>query len=246
MSERRWTVGELARASGLTVRTLHHYDRIGLVTPSERTHAGHRRYTEADIRLLYRVRALRSIGVGLDAIADTLARGDRETLRSVLTDQLDHLDAQVRRMSDLRVQVRGLLERMNTEAEPGEVLAILETMTMIESYYTPDQLDYLAKRREELGEEVIKDAEREWPELIAAMSAHQAAGTPVDDPDVQRLTERWFGLIEAFTGGDAGIRESLGNLWKNEGDKLNQQFDTGMNPGLMEYVSRANEVRTQS
>ncbi|WP_436492980.1 MerR family transcriptional regulator [Actinokineospora sp. HUAS TT18] len=245
MSERRWAVGELARATGLTVRTLHHYDRIGLVSPSERTHAGHRRYTESDIRRLYRVRALRSIGVGLEAIAATLAQGDRETLRSVLTDQLAHLDAQVRQMSDLRTQVRGLLERMTTDAEPGEVLAILETMNMIESYYTPDQLDYLAKRREELGEDAIKEVERAWPEVIAAMSAHQAAGTPVDDADVQALTERWFGMIEAFTGGNAGVRESLGKLWAEQGDKLNQQYDTGLTPELMEYVNRANAVRTQ-
>ncbi|CRK60682.1 MerR family transcriptional regulatory protein [Alloactinosynnema sp. L-07] len=245
MSERRWAVGELARATGLTVRTLHHYDQIGLVRPSERTHAGHRRYTEADIRRLYRVRALRSIGVGLDAIAETLAQGDRETLQSVLTDQLAHLDAQVRRMSDLRTQVRGLLERMNTDAEPGEVLAILEAMKMIESYYTPDQLDYLAKRREELGEDAIKEVEQEWPRLIAAMSAHHTAGTPVGDPEVQALTERWFGLVEAFTGGDAGVRESMGKLWAEQGDTINQQFDTGITPGLMEYVYRANAVRTQ-
>lgn len=246
MSEKRWGVGELAAATGLTVRTLHHYDEIGLVTPSERTHAGHRRYTEADIRRLYRVRALRSIGLSLDTIAATLAEGDRDALRSVLVNQLAHLDAQARRMNDLRAQVQHLLERMNTVADPGEVLTILETMQMIESYYTPEQLEYLAKRREELGEDAIKEVEQAWPQVISAMKEHHAAGTPVDDPDVQALAGRWFELVEAFTGGDAGIRESVGKMWKEQGDTLNQQFDTGLSPDLMEYVGRANEARGDS
>ncbi|MGH2597039.1 MAG: MerR family transcriptional regulator [Actinomycetota bacterium] len=53
-------IGELAGRAGLTVRTLHHYDQIGLVRASDRTDAGHRRYSEADIRRLYQVVALRS------------------------------------------------------------------------------------------------------------------------------------------------------------------------------------------
>ncbi|MGQ0839507.1 MerR family transcriptional regulator [Actinokineospora sp.] len=243
--ERRWSVGELARATGLTVRTLHHYDEIGLVEPSERTYAGHRRYTGADVRRLYRVRALRSLGLGLEAIAETLADpGDRDALKHVLATQLAHLDTEVRRMRDLRAQVRSLLERMNTAADDGEVLRLLEAMQMIESYYTPEQLDYLAKRREELGEDAIKAVEQAWPEVIAAMTAHQQAGTPVDDPEVRALTVRWFELVEAFTGGNQGISDSLSTLWTEQGDALNQQYDTGLGAELWEYVSRAKAALT--
>lgn len=53
--EQVWKVGELATEAGLTVRTLHHYDRIGLVHPAGRTNAGHRLYTEADVARLYQV-----------------------------------------------------------------------------------------------------------------------------------------------------------------------------------------------
>jgi MerR family transcriptional regulator, thiopeptide resistance regulator len=59
----RWSIGQLAQASGLTVRALRHYDAVGLLKASERTASGHRRYTEADLRRLYRVRALRSLGL---------------------------------------------------------------------------------------------------------------------------------------------------------------------------------------
>ncbi|MDQ3053793.1 MAG: MerR family DNA-binding transcriptional regulator, partial [Actinomycetota bacterium] len=56
-------IGQLARSSGLTVRTLHHYDHIGLVRPSARTPSGHRLYNDADIRRLYEVIALRDLGL---------------------------------------------------------------------------------------------------------------------------------------------------------------------------------------
>ena len=64
--ERRWKVGELAGATGLTVRALHHYDDVGLLVPSERSSANHRLYSEDDVRRLYRVIALRRLGLGLD------------------------------------------------------------------------------------------------------------------------------------------------------------------------------------
>jgi hypothetical protein len=54
------TVGHLARATGLTVRTLHHWDEIGLLRPAERSGAGHRRYSAEDVERLYRIVALRA------------------------------------------------------------------------------------------------------------------------------------------------------------------------------------------
>jgi MerR family transcriptional regulator, thiopeptide resistance regulator len=67
-----WKVGALARATGLTVRALHHYDHIGLLSPSVRTTAGHRLYTAYDVARLYRINLLRSLGFPLDQIASVL------------------------------------------------------------------------------------------------------------------------------------------------------------------------------
>lgn len=70
-----WKVGRLAEASGLTVRILHHWDTIGLLSPSQRTTGGHREYTEEDLVRLYQVLALRSLGLTLDTIAVCLDAG---------------------------------------------------------------------------------------------------------------------------------------------------------------------------
>ena len=77
MAVKQLRVGELAASSGLSVRTLHHYDHIGLLNPSGHTGAGHRLYTTSDIRRLQQILSLRSIGFALDEIKLAL---DHETL----------------------------------------------------------------------------------------------------------------------------------------------------------------------
>jgi len=67
-------VGELAKRTGLTIRTLHHYDEIGLLKPSLHTGAGHRLYTAADIARLQQVLSLRQLGFSLEQVRDCLDR----------------------------------------------------------------------------------------------------------------------------------------------------------------------------
>jgi len=71
--EQTWRVGALAAATGLTVRTLHYYDSIGLVSPSAHTSGGHRIYETRDVERLYAVLVLRRLGMPTAAIADELA-----------------------------------------------------------------------------------------------------------------------------------------------------------------------------
>lgn len=102
-----WKVGELAAEAGLTVRALHHYDRIGLVRPAGRTTIGHRLYTEADVRRLYQVLALRQLGLGLDQIANVLA--GTVSMARVLAAHRDCLAAQLVAMQDLHALVAALV-----------------------------------------------------------------------------------------------------------------------------------------
>ena len=67
-----WTVGQVADELGVTVRTLHHYDEIGLVSPSERSHAGYRLYTGADLTRLQNVVVYRRLGFPLEEIRGLL------------------------------------------------------------------------------------------------------------------------------------------------------------------------------
>src|SRR4051812_25334317 len=111
----RWSIGELAKACGVTVRALHHYDEIGLLTPGERSAAGHRRYTGQDVRRLYRIRALQTLGFPLADIDAALANSadDLASLRSLLEQQLGHMRRQAEQVQAVQDRIRGLLSRID-------------------------------------------------------------------------------------------------------------------------------------
>ena len=98
------TVAEVAELTGVTVRTLHHYDRIGVLTPSRRTNAGHRRYGEADVQMLYRIVALRQLGLSLGHIAAVLA--DEEPIAELLQRQLDETTRSIRAHHELLARLQ--------------------------------------------------------------------------------------------------------------------------------------------
>ncbi len=236
------SVGALAQATGLTVRTLHHWDAVGLLVPSERTSAGHRRYTEGDVRRLYRIVSLRSLGLGLDAIAEALDGG--ADLRAAVAEHLAAVERQIAAQAALRDRLTALLATFDDAAAPpssDQFLQTIEVMTMHDRYYTPEQLDSLAARREALGPEGMERAQQDWAELIAAVQAEKAAGTDPADPRMQELAARWQTMVEAFTGGDPGIRQSLETMYREEG--VERASHGAMDPELMGYVQRAMAAR---
>jgi DNA-binding transcriptional MerR regulator len=93
-----YTVGELARHTGVTVRTLHHYDELGLVKPSARSGAGYRLYDDRDLLRLQHALRLRELGFQLHEIAEMLADPDFDRAaalreqRTQLLARRDHLD----------------------------------------------------------------------------------------------------------------------------------------------------------
>jgi DNA-binding transcriptional MerR regulator len=210
-------VGELAKRTGLTVRTLHHYDEIGLLSPSARTEAGHRLYGDADVERLQQIVSLRQLGFALDEIGELLAGQDTPILR-VIEMQIERVSQQIRLQQQLQRQLTLIAERLrqNGRAPVEELLRTMEMMTMAEKYYSEEQLEYLRKRREEVGEERIREVEAEWPRLMAEVRAELDAGTDPADPKLQPLLDRWFGLVAEFTGGNPGIEKSLNSFYENE------------------------------
>ena len=129
-----WKVGELAHATGLTVRTLHYYDEIGLVSPSQRSHGGHRVYTDKDVERLYRVCMLRRLGLPLAQISDALD-ADPGTADAILRAHLDELDRRLETEHRLRGRIARLLsEPAQAGAARGrDLLEVLEDMTAVDT-----------------------------------------------------------------------------------------------------------------
>lgn len=134
MEERLWKVGELARVTGLTVRALHHYDELGLLVPSDRTQAGHRLYSEDDVRRLYRVVALRHLGLPLSevgALLDDESLGLADTVRR----HLGRVERDLERQERLRRRLVQILAELDRQSEPAieDFIGALEAMAMIET-----------------------------------------------------------------------------------------------------------------
>src|SRR4051794_27356725 len=114
---RTWKVGELAERTGLTVRTLHHYDAVGLVRPSGRTdsahQSGHRLYMASDVARLQQVLSLKQLGFALEEIREYLSRPDYDPRRVVRM----HLErvrgraAELRRLEDRLASLSDALDR---------------------------------------------------------------------------------------------------------------------------------------
>ena len=126
-------IGEIADATGLTIRALHYYEEIGLLTPISRTDAGHRLYGPAAVERLYRISLLRQIGLPLVAIRASLEH-DAADLRGVMSDHLATIDARVAAEQRLRRKLVTLVGTLASDEDTtGDLLNILEDMTMLET-----------------------------------------------------------------------------------------------------------------
>jgi DNA-binding transcriptional MerR regulator len=236
-----WKVGALAKRTGVSVRALHHYDELGLLSPSHRSASGYRLYTAADVVRLQQIRSLRMLGFTLEQSREFLDRPDITPDR-VLQLHIAHLKEQIelqRTLCDRLERVVGRFrsdERVPTE----EFLQILEDTSMFEKYYTPEQMADLEQRGEQLGAEHIKEVESEWPRLMAEVQAAMDQGTDPADERVQQLARRWQELVQEFTGGDPGVTQSLGRVWQEE--TTVHGMDTGPMRQLMGYIQKAWEV----
>lgn len=242
MPQRVWKVGELAARTGISVRTLHHYDAIGLLIPSGRSGSvhgsGHRLYTESDLSRLHQILCLKQLGFSLEQVRDFLNREDYDP-QQVLRLHLEQVRQQIQELTELGTRLEGLallLDRTDA-VSPETLLESMEVMTMIDKYYTSEQLNQLKARKEQVGEDRIREVEAEWPGLIAEVQAAMAAGTDPTDQAVQQLARRWFALVREFTGGDPGITRSLNTMYQTE-EKV-MDHDQATWKGMMEYIQKA-------
>jgi DNA-binding transcriptional MerR regulator len=220
------------------VRALRHYDEIGLLAPSDRSPAGYRLYGDGDLRRLYRIVALRQLGIGLEEVGRILD-GAEADLHETVRRQLEELDRQRELQDRLRARLRTILAALDHADEPSTETFIeaIEVTIMMERYYTAEQLEQLAERERELGPEVIRQSQREWGELIAEVRHERAQGTDPTTPRVLALARRWQQLVERFTGGDPDIRASLAKMYEHE--PVEQASRGALDGDVMEYIGKA-------
>jgi DNA-binding transcriptional MerR regulator len=223
-------IGELAKRIGVTVRTLHHYDAIGLVKPSARSDAGYRLYNRNDIARLHRIQALRGLGMSL-AETDALLAGDGADLHAVISQQITGLERQISEMADLRDRLQALEAQLDGEDEPDidSWLSTLRLMTTHRKYFTQDELEALFDRKTPATGEA-------WRDMIAAVRGLMDRAVPAHSKEAQELASRWLELQSRTMTDDPRLFVKLSKMHRTEFDV---QTLTGIDGPLLDYLTMA-------
>jgi len=240
-----WTVGQVADVFGVTVRTLHHYDELGLLVPSERSAAGYRLYTDADLRRLQQIVVYRRLELPLDEIASLLA-GDEDP-RAHLRRQREAVMTRLDELTDIVVAIDRALER-EMDDRPAT------TAELKELFGDGFSDEYQQEAQERWGETDAwkQSASRtgrytaaDWAEVKAEMEAVNAAfiaalqaGEPatsaaaMDAAEAHRMHihERFYDLSHDFHRG-------LGDMYVAD-PRFTKTYED-LAPGLAAYVRDA-------
>ncbi len=243
----QWSIGELATACGVTVRTLHHYDEIGLLSASRRTASGHRRYTGQDVRRLYRIRALQMLGLPLADIGAALEApaDDLTSLRTLLERQLRHMRHHAEQIQAVEDRIRDLLSRIDAAAMPDtkQFMSTLEMIAVLENHFTPEQRQELAARRADLGADRIEAAKTRWAALVEEGLRHVGDGTPVSDPSVREWARAWDELGSMFHSGEH-TKTAARAMWQDNSAALSADLPWTAEQ-LAELLAYLQKARTQ-
>lgn len=208
---------EFARLAGVTVRALHHYDRLGLLKPA-RTAGGYRMYREADLPRLEQIVALKFIGVPLRRIAPLL-QPSSEGLGPVLEVQRRALEEKRRRLDSAIAAVREAEVLLAGGGAPASaaLAKIIEVIEMQNDeqwptrYFEGEAKEKMEARRAAWSPEQQARAEQDWRELFDEIRA--ALDENPAGPRAQALVDRWNNLIRAFTGGDPQLAGGVKSVW---------------------------------
>ncbi|HEV3091181.1 MAG TPA: MerR family transcriptional regulator [Candidatus Cybelea sp.] len=219
--------GELRRIkafaadAGVSVRTLHLYDRLGLLAPAATTEAGYRLYGDAEFERLEHILALRFVGFTLDQIKELLA-GSAPPLGVALRLQRNTLARQKRRL-DSALQALDEAQRAlaaDARADRRQILrTVMEVFKMqndwkwTQEYYSQEALEQIEEQRRSMPEGAIEQGQRAWTTLVADVEVAVAEGTDPSSERAQALAKRWRDLIAQFTQGNAEIADGLNRMW---------------------------------
>lgn len=248
------TVGEVAGLSGVSVRTLHHYDELGLLTPAGRTAAGYRLYSAADLHRLQQILFYRELEFSLEEIAAMLA--------DPASDTDDHLRRQHRLVRERQARNAALLAAIEKEMEARSMGISLTAEEQFEIFGTDKIEEYQEEAKEKWGDtDAWRESQRrsarytkeDWIEIKAQAGANidgflaaMRAGEPADSPAAMDLAEEHRQhLIRWFYDCGPDMHRGLGDLYISdprymaEYDKLEEGFSSYVRDAIHANADRA-------
>lgn len=232
-----------AALTGVTVRTLHHYDRIGLLRP-QRSTSGYRLYGNRELERLEQIVALRFIGVPLKQMRPLL---DGSVLAEALPRQRAVLEEKRRILGDAirAIEIAERVLETGRQPETAILTKIIEVIEMqnennwTDRYYSPKAQEAIREHQDSWTPELQAKSEQDWRDLIrdveAVLDQDPASET------AQELGHRWKALIGGFTGGNPEVFKGLKQLYADHANwpaSAQQQLAEFSNPRVWEFMNR--------
>ncbi|MEO9222975.1 MAG: MerR family transcriptional regulator, partial [Mycobacteriaceae bacterium] len=220
--EARRTVGRVAELVGVSVRTLHHYDEIGLVPPSARSSVGYRSYSDADVERLHQVLLYRELGFPLEEIA-TLLDDPSVDAMAHLRRQRALLDERIERLHRMVTAVEQMMEAqtMGIQLTPEEQSEIFGDNWLGEEYTTEAEQRWgdteswrqAQARQSSLGKDDWVQIKAETDALEAAVAEALREGVPAGSERARALAERHRASIERHYDCSYGMHRNLAEMY---------------------------------
>ena len=218
------TVGQVSESFGVTVRTLHHYDEIGLLHPSERTSAGYRLYTSEDLHWLSAIVVYRRLGFRLEEIGELLAAEGRDVIDH-LRRQRDAVRARLAEMSDLvdAIEQRLEAEMQNEPATTEDLKKLFGDAPFEEFQEEAEQRWGDTEKWAQSRQRTAGMSKEQWAQVKAETEAFEAAlgaavrdGAPTDGEAAAALAERHRANVNRFYGCDHEFQVCLAQMYLSD------------------------------
>ncbi len=237
-----YDIGRVAKMTGLTSRTLRHYDDIGLLTPAWTGPDGRRRYGQPELLRLQHILVLRELGTSLDRIASIVDSDDPSTTIALLRDHLAGLTAERERYARLAATVARTIDSL----EKGK------PMTTSQIFDGFDQEKYEPEARGRWGDDAVDSANASWQglgeegkqrhmrtdrEIVEALGAAVRVGFAPDSAEVQEIAAKHHAWLSEIWTPDAEAYRSLTQMYVDD-DRFRAHYDE-VAPGAAELLRDA-------
>lgn len=211
------TVGELAREMQVTVRTLQYYDKEGLLKPSAKSPGGRRLYTKKDMVKLHQILSLKYLGFSLDQIRENLLTLDSpEQVARVLAKQAVAVREKIQRMQSALQAIEALHDEV-LQIETVDFNKYADIVSLLrqnnEEYWVlklfSEKLSGHVRERFQDEPDLGKSVLEKYRSVLEQAIVLQEQEVPPDGPEAVKLAGEWWGMIEAFTGGDMSLLPDL-------------------------------------
>ena len=241
---------EFAKLAGVTVRALHHYDRLGLLKPKQRSQSGYRLYSARDFGRLEQIVVLKFLGMPLKQIRGLL-EADGKLAQALQRQQ--HVLAEKRAQLDRAVlAIKNAQECFASHREPDwnllkyvvQEIEMQNSTDWTKKYYSPEAQEKVEERKKLWSPELQERVTKEWNALFADVEA--ALGEDPASARAQALAARWIKLVGEFTGGDPEVQRGLNTMYADQPNwPAATQKAYAIKPEIMEFIMRAMKIRKE-